>query len=126
MGRLVMKKVSVFVATVLFLGTSSVESAGASPPVAEGPTQTQLEHMVSAMKTCRTETSTIISAIEQDAKERKNGPALYHVDGPKNVQVVVDKVTFSDFYLASCYQRMLAEDPVMQDQTFVSDGSPIT
>lgn len=125
MGRLVMRTITVLAATIACLG---VPAAFAETPQSEveGPTQTQMEHMVYAMKTCRAETNAFIAATEQDAKQRKDGPAQYHVDGPKGVSIAVDKSTFSDFYLASCYQRMLAEDPIMQNQTFVSDGAPIS
>lgn len=124
-GRVVMNKILTLTASVTLLLASPAVFAEAPTAEAEGPTQTQMEHMVYAMKECRAETNAFIVATEQDAQKRKEGPAQYHVDGPKGVSIVVDKVTFSDFYLASCYQRMLAQDPIMQDATFVADTTPI-
>lgn len=113
------------VACVLFLSASSNGFAQAPVVEASGPTQQQLERMAQAMKECRLETNKMISGLENDPRVKK-GEATYHLDGPSGVQVHVDKTTFADFYLASCYQDKLAGDPELNQTNYVADGTPIS
>ncbi len=113
------------IASGFFLTTPSMAYAQAPSKGESGPTQTQLERMAEAMRQCRLETNKMISALENDPSVKK-GEAIYHLDAPNGVQVFVDKTTFADFYLASCYQDKLAADPELNQTNFVADGTPIT
>lgn len=112
-------------ASAFFLATPLLSYAQAPVVEESGPSQKQLEKMAQSMKECRLETNKVMAALDNDARTKKSG-AIYHLDAPNGVQVFVDKATFADFYLASCYQDKLAADTELNQSNYVADGTPIS